>query len=227
MFVSPTEPAVFVDTLDWTVDNLPETYGVDFLWMSTLGLVGIQRKEFPSDFLASIHDGRLGSEAFGKMAQLDLCVLLLEGQPRWTSEGNVIHASRREVRWTRTQHRNYLTSVQLRGVQVNWSEDKWDTVQFIMDLYRWTQKDHHNSLITRPTPESNWGHISNRAFQRHFLMSLPRIGPVLADSIIDTLGFPFALTVTAEDLLEVPGVGPTLAANIVKVFREVREGADS
>lgn len=227
MFVSPTEPKVFADTLNWVVSSIPETYGVDFLWSSPLGLVGVQRKEFPGDFLASIHDGRLGSEAFGKMAQLEVCVLLLEGRPQWTSDNTLFYSRHRHDKfapaWTRTQHRNYLQSVQLHGVGVQSSDDKYDTVGFLGDLYTWTQKGRHSVGRERFTPTGDWGHVSSRTYQRHLLMSFPQIGQVLADAILNTIGFPFRLTVTVEELMTVPGIGPVLAEKIVAVFREVKE----
>lgn len=225
MFVSPTEPPVFVDTLGWVTSSIPETYGADFLWNSPMGLIGIQRKEFPGDFLASVTDGRLGGEAFGKMAQLQVAVLLCEGRDRWTSEGYLMSSGKYHQTWTRTQHRNFLASVQFRGVHVQWSDDKSDTVQFLRDLYVWTQKSRHASTTHRIQAPGTWGHVSNRDFQVHVLSSFPGISVVLANAIIDTHGFPLGLRVTREQLMEVPGIGPGRADKIVKVFEEAKEGA--
>lgn len=227
MFVSPTEPPILTDTLGWVTSSLPETYGADFMWNSPIGLVGVQRKEFPGDFLASVQDGRLGGEAFGKMAQLQVAVLLCEGRDRWTSEGYLMSANPHHPTWTRTQHRNFLASVQMRGVHVQWSDDKFDTIQFLRDLYVWTQKPRHASTTHRITPEANWGHVSNRDFQVHVLSSFPGISVVLANAIIDTIGFPLGLRVTAEELMTVPGIGPGRAGKLVKVFEEVKESSNA
>ena len=226
MFVSPTEPPVFVDTLDWITSSVPENYGADFLWNSPLGLVGVQRKEFPGDFLASVQDGRLGGEAFGKMAQLQVAVLLLEGRDRWTTEGYLMSSGKYHQSWTRTQHRNFLASTQLRGVHVQWSDDKFDTVSFLRDLYAWSQKPRHAATTHRITPEGSWGHVSNRDFQVHVLSSLPGISIVLASAMIDTLGFPLGLRVTREQLMTVPGIAAGRADKIIKTFEKVREAKE-
>lgn len=217
MFIGPTEPAIFKPL--GVSSSTTETYGVDFLWNSEIGLVGVQRKQFPSDFLASVHDGRLNKE-YAQMKELDLAVLLLEGTAKWTTEGQLLRdRSDKRNGWTRQQHRNYLHSVQLRGIQIAHTDNLNDTCQYLLDLQVWTNKIDHHSLDTRPGPaKSGWGRVTNKDYQKHLLQGLPNIGPKLADQILSTIGMPFGLRVSVEELMTVPGVGKKMAQQIAKVF---------
>lgn len=217
MFVAPTEPVQFRNV--GTTAMLPEEYGVDFLWQSELGLVGVQRKQFPSDFLASVQDGRLNRE-YSMMKELDLAILMLEGRAQFTTEGLLIRDRQAKRNpWTKTQHRNYLHSVQMRGIQVTSTDSIADSIDYLMALQVWSDKADHHSLDTRPGPTgSGWARITNKDYQYHLLQGLPGIGPKQARAIIDTVGFPFGLYVGVEELMTVPGIGKKKAEQIVRVF---------
>lgn len=218
MFIGPTEPLAFKHL--GTSSLITEDYGVDFLWQSTLGLVGVQRKQFPSDFLASVHDGRLNRE-YGMMKALDLAILMLEGQAHWTTEGRLIR-ERNDKRngWDRSKHRNYLHSVQMRGIHVVHTDNVADSIDYLLGLQVWSDKADHHSLDTRPGPTgSGWATVTNVDYQVHLLTSLPGIGPKVARAIIDEVGFPFMLTLGVDELKTVPGVGKKKAEQIVRVFR--------
>ena len=220
MFISPTEPKALHDL--GVISNLPEDYGVDIMWSSKLGTVGVQRKVFPSDFLSSMKDGRLTKE-YLQMKGLDLAILLLEGKPNWTTDGELYGSygnTGRSYAWSRTQHRNYLTSVQLRGIQIQTSDSITDTIDYLNGLRLWTDKGDHSSLDRRPsgaTSSDTYYRISNPDYVRWWYQSLPRVGPRQASVIYDKLGVIFGLTVTEEDLIM--AVGPALAKRIVEVFR--------
>lgn len=226
MFVSGAEPSLFHDL--GVVSNLPEDYGADFLWESKMGLVGVQRKQFPGDFLASIHDGRLNKE-YLQMQGLDVRVLVLEGKGNWTTDGKLVEQwgrndQQRRRLWDKTQHRNYLASVQIfKGVVIEQTDRMSDTVEFITKFHEWTNKDEHMGLEVRPAAQAAnyWANISNRDFQRYWLQSLPFIGPKLGDRILDTLGLIFELKVTYEELLTVRGIGPGRAQKIMDVFEKL------
>lgn len=227
ILVSPAEPKTLWKLGD--VDPLPEEFGVDFMWASPLGKVGVQRKQFPGDFLASVHDGRLNTE-YLQMQALDVRVLLIEGEGKWSMDGELIeswgaHDRQRQRRWNRTTHRNYLSSVQIfKGVTVQHSKGLQDTERFIKDFFIWSQKADHIGLDARPAAQAMgyWANISNEDYQRYLLQSLPIIGPKLAQAILDHLGQIFTINVTYEQLLEVPGIGPSRATRIMDVFKKVR-----
>lgn len=218
MFVSPTEPKQIKEL--GIVSSLPEQYGVDIIWDSQMGKVGVQRKVFPGDFLASVHDGRLRRE-YGQMGGLDLAVLLLEGKGQWTTDGKLIQnrgQSNGRYQWGRNQHRNYLTSVQLRGIVVHHSDSIQDTLSFIEELQVWSDKGDHDSLSRRGAPTGVWGIKTNRDWQEYFVQGIPNTGPKKARALLDNVGFPFEIKVSDEEMLSVPGIGKTWVKNLRKVF---------
>lgn len=220
MFVAPTEPKTLKDMVGGVVSPLPEEHGVDFMWGSELGKVGVQRKVFPGDFLSSIHDGRLNRE-YQLMKELDFAVLLLEGPQRWTSEGELISDRGSQLyRWTFQQHCGYLASVHLRGVCVAATGSQRDTYNYLNHLQVWSNKGNHSGLDQRPpaTPQNPWGRITNVDYQSYLLQGLPGVGPGLAMAIIETIGFPLRFDASVEELMEVPGIGRKTAERIVRVF---------
>jgi ERCC4-type nuclease len=215
--VSPSEPQLIKAM--GRVSSVPETRGADVMWFSaTSGLCGIQRKT-TEDLIGSIHNGRLNEE-LAKMVNLALAVLVVEGRPRWTTDGQLLH---RYIRFTRAAYRSILRSVQLRGILVDHSDDTADTVVLIESIAKWSEKGEHRSLDRRPKPQStpeHWGKITNRTWASHLLQSVPGIGPVQANAIFDHFGsrLPVGLTVTEKELLEVKGLGPGRVRKIVAAF---------
>lgn len=218
MFVAPTEPVKLKDI--GVVSSTPEDYGVDVLWQSKLGLVGVQRKEFPNDFLASVHDGRLNRE-YAMMKSLDVAILMVEGKGSWTSEGSLIRPfNGKRHPWNKATHHNYLASVQLRGVQVHTTDNLDDSIRFLEGLERWSNKDGHTGLDSRPAAMTTpWASVENVDYQRYLYQSLPGINIVRATALQEHLGMIFSLRVSEEDLMTVPGIGKGLAKKIVGVFR--------
>lgn len=208
LFVAPSEPprlkALGIST------PTPEEYGADYLWVSEgFGTVGIQRKEFPGDFLSSVTDGRLNKE-YLQMEALDLAVLLLEGKGRWTVTGQLIEDFTTR-RWTREHNEHYLASVMMRGIQVHHTENMTDTERFIEGFREWTDRPEHNSLYGRPGVEAlfgqgGWAEITNRHYQRYLHMGLPGVGIKWADAILDQLGVVLSLDTNLEDLANVESV---------------------
>lgn len=218
MLIAPTEPeelkALGMVTL------APERKGVDVLWGSQAnGLIGVQRKVFPDDFVTSKSDGRLAKE-YAQMQALNIRVLLLEGRGMWTSEGVLMHEYGEP--WTRSKLRRYLYSVRARGVWVEHSDNLKDTISFLADLHAWAEKPHHRSTEQRPgVKRDGWGRASDRDFLIHFLQGLPDVGPELAGRIVDTIGNPFTLAASEADLLSVQGIGKAKAKRIRRMFGDV------
>lgn len=226
MFISPTEPPELRE--QGVVTMLPEEYGADIMWDSKLGLVGVQRKVFPEDFMSSMFDNRL-NEQLQKMKQLDVAILLLEGPVNWTTEGFLygptprkkVYSKHRDYTWTRVQHHNYLASVQMRGVQVHHTDSLRETIECLNGLRVWTDKGEHSSLDSRGAATNPvWYTMSNADFLTWFYQGLlpSGIGPKTAAAIYQRLGLILRLTVTEEELKTVPGVGKKKAAGIVRFF---------
>src|SRR3974390_1283048 len=142
MLVSPSEPPE-LRALGPT-STLCEQRGVDFLFASTLGPVGVQRKEI-SDLLASVYDGRLAREV-AQMAALPYKVVLCEGETRWTTDGFLLSTNRG---WTRSQHDGLLWSLQLHGCWLASTSDLDDTVAWLARFERWCLKKTHHGVLGR------------------------------------------------------------------------------
>lgn len=223
MFIAPTEPASLKSI--GAVSLLPEEYGADILWQSKAGTVGVQRKEFPGDFLASVHDGRLGQQIL-MMKSLDMGVLLLEGRQNWTMEGQLVrtqHGTGQRWGWDRTQHRNYLASVQAQGIQVHYSDSLADTIDFTLSLQKWTDKGDHTSVSSRPAASGpQWAKLTNADYVQYLYQSFPGIGPKQAKALYDHLGMIFTLAIGEEELTSVPGIGKGRAGKIIRMFGKGR-----
>lgn len=193
-----------------TTTNLTEKYGVDVMFESQLGLIGIQRKYY-TDLYASIGD-RLSREV-RDMQLLGVAILIVEGSPRWTPDGALIH---QQVKWSRDQYERLLFSIRLKRIWVLHSRDLADTIRLVQSLYEWSQHD-HLSLERRPYDLRD--EIDQKAArQRWVLMSVDGVGPVQARAIQEKYGLPVRLTVTQQELESVVGIGAGRARKIVEAF---------
>jgi ERCC4-type nuclease len=188
-------------------------FGVDIFWTARAQTWGCQRKEV-ADFLASIHDGRLKTDR-AKMRRLDHPILLIEGKIRWTLDGQLMTNGFGQS-WSRTQHRNYLLSVQNDGIMVEFTDDLNDTILRVQEMHKWSDKDHESGK-GRPKPVSSWGKAGHRDFQIHLLTSFDGIGVKAAEAILDHFGkVPMHWDVDdAKELAKVPGIGPVRAKRMM------------
>lgn len=209
MLISPAEPERLRKI--GTVSSLPEKYGSDFLFSAHGRWVAIQRKEI-KDLLASVADGRLGTE----VAQIQLAhhrILIVEGDIRWSSDGILLGRDFGQ-QWTRKQFRGLLWSVRAKGIWVEFTDDVADTIATLGWIKAWFSRDKHSTLDRRPGPVSLWGTPNNEDYQRHLVQGLPGVGPELATRIVATLGVPFRWAVGKEDLMKVDGIGKKRMENI-------------
>lgn len=222
MLVSPTElrHAAFRDlTRNGKGSNLPETWGCDFgfILRSDDGAkkYGIQRKEL-KDFVASVNDGRLAKEV-QQMVVCEQSLLVIEGSPRFSMDGALL-GDNYGSSWSRHQHTSMLLSVQAAGVWVLGTSDTGETARLCLDFQAWVRKGEHTSLRKRGGPVHPWGRKENRDYCLHLIMGLNGVGIELASRIYDTIGMPFGLRVTVEELMSVEGVGKKKAESIMRAL---------
>ena len=213
LLISPTEPTE-IKRLGRT-SSKPEKYGADILWFAHRLKFGVQRKQFPGDFLASLYDDRLYKE-MAQMKALDRGILVLEGYGDWTDDGHLIDRRR----FTKRQMFNLINSVAFEhGVPVTRVRNVNETVQAVTSFYAWSEKVDHRSLETRPNPGSMWGKATSREWQLHVLQSFEGVGPKQAAAILDHFGkVPIRWEVTAKELMEVKGIGKMTAEKLMRAL---------
>jgi ERCC4-type nuclease len=183
-----------------------ERRGVDFIWATSKGLVGCQRKT-PNDLVASLADGRFEID-LSKIAQSDLvtAILLIEGKWWWEDPfGRANHM-------TKAKLQGLTLSVQSRGVMLMTTDSLAETADWLTRIPVWLEREEHSSLLRVPKQRSltplqrmlaqidGCSLVRARAIEEHFA------GDVLR------------WAVTEKQMLGVPGVGPGTVKNLGKVI---------
>ena len=214
LLVSPAEPKPFFQLGRST--QLPEKYGSDFLFASDqIGLIGIQRKQFPEDFLASLRGNDRVSRELQQMKRLDMGVWLFEGIGNWTNDGYLVYGGR--YKYTLPEFWGFIASVYRMGYAVVCVRNQTESIQFLHYIQQWARKDQHDSLLNRPKP-GQWGAAGTREWALHFLQGLPGIGYTKACKILDHFAgkLPFKADFEFEDLRD--ATGPAGSKVICELF---------
>lgn len=216
MLVSPAEPEAIRSI--GTSAPVAEDYGADVLIPGNGFFLGVQRKVFPADFLASLYDGRLHTSLV-KLTKCEVRVLLLEGTPAWTTSGFLVSDY---AQFSRAQLRNLLMSAHFElGVHTVWTDNMMDTLDCLRDLARWAGKERHDSLFGRPLNKDPYKRqFTDRDRGMFILQGFDGIGPELAGRIYDHFGrVPLRWDVDEAELLEVKGMGKGKLARLTEVVR--------
>ncbi|MEM0143273.1 MAG: ERCC4 domain-containing protein [Candidatus Parvarchaeum sp.] len=217
LLISPTEPEQ-IRQLGKT-SLTPEKYGVDILIIER-GLYGIQRKVFPTDLVASLYDGRFQKQIID-MRRLKFSILLLEGEAKWTADGQLLD---KYAKLSIKQLYGIIWSLQLYGIFTYWTSNIQNTIQYLKMFYEWVNKEKHNSLRRRPKPKSTMFIPTKEEKQIHFLQGIDGIGVDIAKNIIDHFGkIPLewrnnGKKLTENDFMEIPRVGAETAKRLLKFF---------
>ncbi len=201
---------------DAMTSDLPESKGADILIYTEAGLVGLQRKEVPNDFLTSFTDGRMSRETALLVDNCKFTRLIAEGRFQYFPNGNVVlggyDAKNRRPqasRFTRNHIRGMIFDLEfVKGIVVDWTEDILDTVAYIKALPTFLNKDKHLGLYTRPSAQGAWYVPNARDIDLWILQSFPGIGPTIADKIIIHFDgkIPLKWSCTLKQLEGVPGL---------------------
>jgi ERCC4-type nuclease len=196
---------------------LTETYGSDVMWMTAAGWVGIQRKEL-KDLIASVRDGRLGMQ-LSQMQRLSVAVLLVEGKPRFTIDGEMLVDSwGNDASFTKKHYRGVLWSARAAGVHIDFTETLTETIEYCTWFENWSLKERHSGLRHRPGPDTSWGTPGHRDYAVHVVSGLPGVGTELAGRVVDQFGIPFGWKITKEELMTVKGIGQKKADQMWKAI---------
>ena len=214
MLISPTEPQPLKDI--GKVSSLSEKYGSDILMLIKDVRVGVQRKKFPEDLMASLADGRLYDQ-IRKMVELNHAVVVLEGFGQWTTDGVLMHP---RYTFTRDQLHGLMMSLSFEfGIQVFQVRDMTETIRLLHNLEKWLHKPSHTSLLRRPGPsKDSWNEKSERMNGIHLIQSFPGVGPTLAARIYDHYGrVPMAWD-EGIDFTDVSGIGKEKAKQMMETM---------
>lgn len=196
--------------------NLPEEFGVDFMWATPTGMVGFQRKAFPGDLLASLNDGRLGKE-LAQMKALTVAGLILEGRPMFSEWGDLLFSY---GSMTQAQIVNLQYSLMVNhGLVLLWTETPAETAKTLQTLYAYSSIGKESSLMKR-VDKSKWGKSDAQDFATFLVESVPGVGHDKARKIVRAYGggLPVKWHGTREKLLEIDGIGPKTADSIIAAF---------
>jgi len=211
------------------ISPLPEEKGADILIYTKRGLLGIQRKEVPNDFLSSITDGRIARETSLLPKGCKFRLLLLEGRFKYWPDGRVAIGRKEPSRFTKAQIHGILFDIKyVKGVDYDYTDDLDDTISYIKTIAQLMSREKHLSLFSRPGGQKGaWIIPSAEETHSWILQGFEGIGPALADSIIERFGrIPLAWTCSLEELIKVPRLSAKRAKIIWKSLSGTGEHDD-
>ena len=214
ILMSPSEPVELRKALQATNNPLCEEKGADILAPTGQGLLGIQRKVVPSDFLASLEDGRLARELPLLSNGVDFPVLLIEGTFIYGRDGRLI-VDGRPTRYSRDGITNLLRSVSYaQGIRVEHSGSLIETPDVVNGLVDYLSHD-HVSLLKRPKLQGLWGKPNINEQLCYFYQGIQGVGVVLAHCLAKEFPNPADLVAASpDDLKALPQIGKQRAERI-------------
>jgi len=222
ILISPSEPRELAEALVATSSPLCEEKGADVLVPTGKGLLGIQRKEIPSDFIASLEDGRLCRELPLLSRSVDFPILLREGDFTYDTDDR-LRINGHATRYTRLGiERLFRSAFYTYNIRTEYSESLSKTAEVINELADYFNHEHF-SLLTRPKLQGLWGKPIPNEQICYFYQGLPGVGVVLAQSLARIFPQPKdLLIVSLDDLKALPQIGKQRAK---RIYTFINEGA--
>ena len=193
-------------------------------------MIGIERKRI-GDLINSMCSGRLGGhQLIGMLNSYHFSYLVIEGQVRANPQSGLMEVYR-HGRWgvyaagrRRFMMRDiwcFLNTIEIVcGVHCYYCPEETDTVQYIMALHHWWDKEYemHKSHL-RPNDE-NRVQLSKQTVVRRVAGQLEGIGWDRAKAIGERYEYVSELMeATPEELMEIDGIGKVLANSIIEQLR--------
>lgn len=200
------------------VANIP----YDFQLLTNRGLIPIERKKFPSDFIASVEDGRLARECAHMREDAEYRILIKEGKGKYTRDGFLKRGSK-VTRWTKQGIRNLMRSIRyVEAVDIEFSDNIEGTVEILKELQEYFDSDTHLSIRSRKKFESCTQFIPTYEERFNFwLQGLPRVNIMRARALASVFATPMALFgASVEDLSKVKSISGKPAKGIYSFLHE-------
>lgn len=220
LWISSKEPAVMKQLMPEAIpENWPEDFGLDYAWFTPFGVSGVQRKEFPGDFLSSLSDERLHKEVL-QMEATTFKFILLEGKASWGTNGEL------QGQYAGGITRNHLRAVMwsidfFHKIRFVWTASKSETIDFIRTFYNWTRKYHHTGFgYDKETPKIKTIQGDVKTDWREWILQhIPGFNQVLARSIINYYPEPLHWWDDGRSLQNVPGIGQKRADTLIRALK--------
>lgn len=206
---------------------LCEQKGADILIYTDSGLVGLQRKQVPNDFLDSFGDGRFARLLPLLTKHCAFYRVVCEGQFKYWPDGTV-HlgmfkgGKRIPSRYTRRHVHGMINDLEfVWGIQIHWTDGIEDTVNYIHSVQQFMDAKKHTGLFTRPKAKGLWYVPTARDIELWILQSFPGVGVKTADAIIKHFGcVPLKWSCSAHELAQVERVGVKKATELMSYLNK-------
>lgn len=191
----------------------------DFLIYTKHGPVAAERKRFPSDFIASIMDGRFNKEITAMHEQSQWCFIILEGRPHWR-KGQLLSGSI-TTNWTEKAVRNLKRSLELvECCHIIETRNTEETVTALEELAEYFDSS-HDSLKRRPGISSEWPAPLKKERLLYWIQGLPEIKANRAGLLVEKFPTPMSLFLASkEEIREVKGLGHYLSSRVWEFLHE-------
>lgn len=143
------------------------------------------------DFFASVQDGRLAVELAQMRGNLAIPLVIIEGKMIWSEDDILMHTTFGKP-VTRASFHGMLFAITYEGANVFFTDSTKHTAALVTHLASWSQKDDHNSMRRRPGPDV--ASMWGKATNKDWARHL---------------------------LQSFPGIGPTVASDIIEHFGRV------
>jgi DNA excision repair protein ERCC-4 len=211
VIVDSREPDWFKEGLFTDVPVIVQTLDAGDYWVATDDdkILVIERKS-PDDFVESIIDGRLFSQAAKLQSLLAngyWVYIIITGQIQRTPDGNCFTGRERKFSWNAVQ--GAKLSMQELGIFVYECNGGFD---FANAVRRLAERTRNEDKLTAPKRKAR---LANK--QVEVLSALPGISIEKAEHILEYCGTAvWALTALTNDIdiYKIPGVGPGMRGNI-------------
>lgn len=230
LFVSSKEPPVVKKMCQGNFDEIeedqwPEEYGFDFAWVTPFGVAGVQRKKFPSDFLASCSDERLYKEIL-QMGDTFFKMIILEGEPNWGSNGSL------QGQYAGGISINHLNAMIFsitffHRIHFVWTKSLSETIGMVARFYKWSTKEYHTRFgegIEYPKKRDENGNRIKVDWREWILQHFHDINQVRARAILKYEPEPLRWWNDGKNLTDVPGIGPKIAKKLIDALKPDQGG---
>ena len=197
----------------------------DFLLYTRRGPVAAERKKMPSDFIASVTDGRFSKECAAMREQSKWCFIILEGRCHYR-KGQLVVGSK-VTNWTEKAVRNLKRSLELvECCHIIETKNTDETSIALEELAEYFDQQKHDSLRSRPGVDSNWPVPLKRERYLYWIQGLPEIQASRAELLAEKFPRPQDLFLASkEDIQQVKGLGHYLSNRVWEFLHEGEEWA--